>query len=210
MPKKKKVNRKTGFKASLKRFIYKWSVIGLALACVAYYFFGRDIIYTSNICHIYDKRPHWDFILNGVEREYGVPGNTILAFMKQESSFDANAKPPFKKLWGIIPYWERQSSSHGYSQAVNGTWHMYQRHTKDFNANRTSFYDSAHFIGWYINQSRKRNNLTTGDIYELYLSYHEGWGGFNKKTYNNKPSLLRVAKRVEKQSLKYKRDLPSC
>ena len=40
-----------------------------------------------------------------------------------------------------------------------------------------------------------------------YLAYHEGHGGYNKKTYENKAWLIDVAKNVEKKSNTYKNQL---
>ncbi len=130
--------------------------------------------------------------------------------MRQESSFKSNARPPFKKLFGFIPYWERQSSSHGYSQAVNGTWDMFQKNTKMFDTSRTSFKDSAIFISWYINEAKKRNRLSLNDYNNLYLSYHEGWGGFNKKTFLKKKKLVKIAQKVSTYTSKYKKDYKKC
>ena len=44
----------------------------------------------------------------------------LMAFIHQESSFQAKIKPERKKLLGVIP-WLRPSSSVGYSQALKNT-----------------------------------------------------------------------------------------
>jgi hypothetical protein len=177
---------------------------------IYYYFFDRDIQNVNDICHIYERRPHWESILNGIENDTGVSKFFILSVIRQESSFDSTARPPFKKFLGFIPYWERVSSSYGYSQAVNGTWDLYKMKTKHKDADRTSFSDSVTFMAWYFNRSENKNGLSLSDYKNLYLSYHEGWGGFNKKTHLKKSFLPKVTKRINKYTLKYKKDFNKC
>ena len=74
-----------------------------------------------------------------------------MAFIYQESSFQANIKPERTKLLGTIP-WRRPSSSVGYSQALKNTWQDYKDETGNMWARRSSFNDSADFIGWYANK----------------------------------------------------------
>ena len=194
----------------MKAFFLKLLIVFGIGYSIYYYFFDREIVYTADICHIYERRPHWDWILNDVEEEYGVSKFLILSVMNQESSFRSNARPPFKKLFGFIPYWERLSSSHGYSQAVNGTWEMFQKNTKMFDTSRTSFKDSAIFISWYFKESQRKNNIALNDYSNLYLSYHEGWGGYNKKTFLKKKNLPKIAQKVNKYTIKYKNQYSQC
>ncbi|MDG2297761.1 MAG: hypothetical protein P8L75_06185 [Gammaproteobacteria bacterium] len=42
------------------------------------------------------------------------------------------------------------------------------------------------------------------------MAYHEGHGGYNNKTYENKAWLIDVAKNVEKKSNTYKSQLSQC
>jgi hypothetical protein len=48
------------------------------------------------------------------------------------------------------------------------------------------------------------------DIYSQYLAYHEGRGGFKRKTYNKKPWIKKVAGKVKKQSQRYQSQLRTC
>jgi len=55
-----------------------------------------------------------------------------------------------------------------------------------------------------------RSKISKTNAYRQYLAYHEGHGGYNKKTYENKAWLIDVAKNVEKKSNTYKSQLSQC
>ena len=130
-----------------------------------------------------------------------------LAFIKFESDFHWLAKPKRQKLFKIIPF-KRPSSSFGYSQAVKGTWKQYKDEQNKPLALRTRFKDSVDFIGWYTNKSSKLLKIPKNDAFKQYIAYHEGWG--NYKNYKNNNRIILIAKKVEKQSIKYKKQLSSC
>ena len=44
--------------------------------------------------------------------------------------------------------------------------------------------------------------ISKKDAFRQYLAYHEGWGGY--KNYKNNQKVIVLAKKVEKQSNKYK------
>ena len=44
----------------------------------------------------------------------------------------------------------------------------------------------------------------------LYLAYHEGYRGFEKKTYRKKQWLIKVADRVQARSIKYQKQYWGC
>ena len=48
------------------------------------------------------------------------------------------------------------------------------------------------------------------DAYSLYLAYHEGHGGFARKTYSNKGWLIAVAQKVNSRANTYQSQLASC
>ena len=124
-----------------------------------------------------------------------------------ESDFDWLAKPKRKKIFKVIPY-KRPSSSFGYSQAVKGTWKQYKKETGNKFATRTRFKDSVDFIGWYTNKTEKILKISKKDSFKQYLAYHEGWGNF--KNYKNNQKVILIAKKVQKQSDKYKKQLAGC
>ena len=124
-----------------------------------------------------------------------------------ESGFDWLAKPPRQKLFKIVPY-KRPSSSFGYSQAVKGTWKQYKTETGNKFATRTRFKDSVDFIGWYTTKTEKILKVSKTDAFKQYIAYHEGWG--NYKNYKSNKKVINLAKRVEKQSNIYKKQLSDC
>ena len=141
------------------------------------------------------------------EKKWGTPVYLQLAIIKMESSFDRFAKPPRKKLFKVVPY-KRLSSSFGYSQAVIGTWKQYKDETGNKFATRTRFKDSVDFIGWYTDKTEKILKISKKDAFRQYIAYHEGWGNYKNYKSNNK--IILIAKKVEKQSSKYKNQLAKC
>ncbi|MDA7597262.1 lytic transglycosylase, partial [Candidatus Pelagibacter sp.] len=141
------------------------------------------------------------------EEKWGTPIYLQLAIIKMESDFDWLAKPPRQKLFKVVPY-KRPSTSFGYSQAVNGTWEQYKKETRNKFAVRTRFKDSVDFIGWYTNKTESILKVSKKDAFKQYIAYHEGWGNYKHYKKNNK--VIGLAKRVEKQSKVYKKQLMEC
>ena len=162
---------------------------------------------TSNSCKIFNERYLWYKHAKKVQKKWGTPIHIQLAIIKMESDFDWLAKPPRQKLFKIIPF-KRPSSSFGYSQAVNGTWEQYKNETGNKFATRTRFKDSVDFIGWYTNKSKSILKISLQDPFRQYIAYHEGWG--NYKNYKKNKKVIGLAKKVERQSNIYKKQLSKC
>ena len=75
-------------------------------------------------------------------------------------------------------------------------------------ATRARFKDSVDFIGWYTNKTESILKISKKDAFKQYLAYHEGWG--NYKNYKNNKKVIKLAKKVEKQSNIYKKQLFNC
>ena len=162
---------------------------------------------TSNSCKIFDERYLWYKHTLKVEQKWGTPIYIQLAIIKAESNFDWLAKPSRQKLFKVIPF-KRPSSSFGYSQAVKGTWQQYKDETGNKLATRARFKDSVDFIGWYTNKSKSILKISLQDAFKQYVAYHEGWGGY--KNYKKNKKVIGLAKKVKKQSDKYKSQLKKC
>ena len=162
---------------------------------------------TSNSCLIFDEKYLWYKHAKRSEQKWGTPIYLQLAIIKMESGFDWLAKPPRQKLFKIVPY-KRPSSSFGYSQAVKGTWKQYKTETGNKFATRSRFKDSVDFIGWYTTKTEKILKVSKTDAFKQYVAYHEGWG--NYKNYKSNKKVINLAKRVEKQSNIYKKQLTDC
>ena len=162
---------------------------------------------TADGCSIFSERYLWYKYAKKTEIKWGTPIYIQLAIIKMESDFDWLAKPERTKIFKVIPY-KRPSSSFGYSQAVKGTWKQYKTETGDKFATRTRFKDSVDFIGWYTNKTEKILKISKKDAFRQYVAYHEGWG--NYKNYKNNQKIIILAKKVEKQSKKYRLQLKKC
>ena len=162
---------------------------------------------TSNSCSIFNERYLWYKYTKKVEKKWGTPIYIQLAIIKMESDFDWLAKPARQKIFKLIPF-KRPSSSFGYSQAVKGTWEQYKKETGNKLATRVRFKDSVDFIGWYTSKSETILKISKKDAFKQYLAYHEGWGNF--KYYKKNKKVIGLAKKVEKQSNIYKKQLSLC
>ena len=162
---------------------------------------------TSNSCSIFSERYLWYKHVKNTEKKWGTPIYVQLAIIKMESDFDWLAKPPRQKLFKIIPF-KRPSSSFGYSQAVKGTWEQYKNETGNKLATRARFKDSVDFIGWYTDKTESILKISKKDAFRQYIAYHEGWGAY--KNYKNNQKVIGLAKKVKKQSDKYKSQLKKC
>ena len=132
-----------------------------------------------------------------------------MAFMYQESTFRAKAKPSRKKLLGFIP-WRRPSSAYGFAQVLDGTWSHYQRSTGEYWRVRHDFADATDFIHWYISEAMRVNQVPAADGYSLYLNYHEGPAGFSRGSYESKPWLIKTAQNVQIRSQRYREQYRRC
>ena len=164
---------------------------------------------TYNICKIFSEKRSWYPDAHKASRRWGTDISVMMAIIHQESSFKSRAKPRRKKILGFIPG-RRPASSYGYAQAIDPTWRAYKKSTGRGGADRNDFDDAIDFVGWYNEQSQRRNNISKSDAYNLYLAYHEGQGGFAKKTYRNKQWLLDVARKVARRSSMYRSQLDNC
>lgn len=158
---------------------------------------------------MFREQPGWYQASKHSFEKWGVPQQIQMAIIQQESSFRANAKPPRHKLFGLLPT-VRPSSAHGYAQAKTTTWDWYQQKTGNSGADRNDFADTVDFIGWYGSMSQRLLAISKWDARNQYLAYHEGHGGYQKRTYQDKPWLVRVAQKVESRAKTYARQLATC
>ena len=166
----------------------------------------RDV---NNICHVFKQYPRWHTDALDVQRRWRVPVAVQMAIVHQESKFDAKAQPPRTKLLWFIP-WSRPSTAYGYAQALRGTWDLYKKSDGGYWASRDNFADGVDFIGWYANQAHRRAGIPRDDAYALYLAYHEGITGYQRKTYLQKKWLIPVAHKVSARAKIYQAQLARC
>ena len=164
---------------------------------------------TTNICSIFEERRSWYKAAVKSERRWNTPVYVSMAIIQQESSFKATAKPERGKLLGLIP-WRRPSSAFGYAQVLDDTWTEYKEEAGNWGARRSSFADAVDFVGWYTSNSRRINGIGRDDTYNHYLAYHEGNGGFARRTYNSKDWLINVSRKVQTNANLYENQYSQC
>jgi hypothetical protein len=163
----------------------------------------------KNSCAIFDEKDDWYASAQESYEKWGVPVHVQLAIIYQESRFVHDAKPPRRKLLWVIP-WTRPSSAYGYGQIKDSTWDWYRDSTGNRWADRDEFEDVVDFIGWYGSISNRTLGISKWDAYNQYLAYHEGHGGYKRKTFRNKDWLIKVARKVEQRSRDYSTQLKQC
>ena len=160
-------------------------------------------------CEIFAAKSGWYQDAKQASERWGTPIHVQLAIIYQESKFVDDAKPPRDHILWVIP-WGRISSAYGYAQAKDSTWDWYREKTGNHGADRDDFDDAVDFIAWYVHMSQQMLGISKWDAYSQYLAYHEGQGGYRRKTYNSKPWLIKVAKKVSARAAGYHTQLARC
>lgn len=163
----------------------------------------------TDACAIFGDYPDWRRDAGQASRRWGVPVEVLLAVIRQESGFRADARPPRTRILWIIPG-PRPSTAYGYTQALDTTWEQYLREAGAWGADRDAFEDAVDFVGWYVYTNWRRNGVARHDTYRNYLAYHEGHGGYARGSYRDKPWLLAAARRVARQAARYRAQLDGC
>ena len=163
----------------------------------------------GDICSIYEQKRSWYRASVAASKKWNQPVWIPMAIMRQESGFKARAKPPRKRYFGFIPG-PRKSSAYGFAQVLDGTWRDYQRATGNYRGTRRKFRDAVDFIHWYNATNSRKNGIAGNDTYNLYLGYHEGVTGFRRKSYQQKPALMTIARNVKRQADVYQQQYQNC
>ena len=164
---------------------------------------------TENACDMLAEKPGWFDAVKDASDSWDVSEGLILSFIRQESSFVADAKPPRTKILWVLPG-PRASSAYGYPQAKDGTWGDYRRDTRSYLAKRDNFRDAVDFVGWYVDRAYRIARIPKSDAYRHYLAYHEGVGGFERGTFKAKRWLISVARLVDQTAKTYDSQLDGC
>ncbi|MBF0448611.1 MAG: hypothetical protein HQL67_10445 [Magnetococcales bacterium] len=163
----------------------------------------------NDACAIFDEKSSWYDEMRRVEKKWKLPIHVQLAIIHQESKFKHDAKAPRTRLFWFIPG-PRSSTAFGYAQVLDGTWEWYKNKTGNHGADRDDFGDAVDFIGWYTDISHKTLGISRWDAEGQYLAYHEGHGGYKRKSYLKKKWLLQVAKKVKNNASRYHTQLTRC
>jgi len=164
---------------------------------------------TANVCSIFDDRRSWYKSAKSSSERWGIPIAVNMAFIYQESSFRARAKPERTRFLWVLPG-PRPSSAYGYAQALDSTWDEYENRSGNSRASRANFGDAIDFVAWYNANSRQLSHIAPDDARSLYLAYHEGNGGYQRGSYREKRWLLDAAAAVQANADRFATQLGSC
>ena len=161
-----------------------------------------------DICAIFEQHPSWYDYAQQSQKKWGTPKHILMAFVRHESSYRENAKPPYD--WFLFIPLGRKSSAKGYAQAQDPVWKEYKQERGGLFKSRGDMEDALDFIGWYNHNSHKRGGISKWDAKQLYLAYHEGHGGYKRGSYKKKPDVVKVADRVARTASEYGAQLKTC
>lgn len=163
----------------------------------------------ANVCEIFEDRRSWYKAATRAEERWGIPVAVNMAFIHQESGFQARAKPTRNRFLWVFPG-RRPSSAYGYAQAVDSTWQDYMDQSGNEGARRNRFVDAMDFVGWYNAMSHRINRIPPRDAAGLYYAYHEGNTGYARGTHQDKPWLIDTASRVQQNAYRFQVQYESC
>ena len=209
---RRRQNRRDRWRSRLKW--YGLPVLGLVIgtwATLRFSLLAPDPpVNPDDVCDIFREHTVWyDYARNSQER-WGTPIATQMAFVYYESSFRSHARPPRTLLWGFIP-WSRPTTAYGYAQALDPAWGEYLAATGDgFFTVRTDMEYALDFVGWYNQLTHRQLGIPFHNPRQLYLAYHEGRGGYARKTFARKPAVTALSSRVQLRAFRYDNQLKSC
>ena len=93
----------------------------------------------DNLCAIFDQHPEWYDAARDSQDKWGTPTHILMAFVKQESAFRHDAKPP--RDWFLVIPLGRKSSAEGYAQAKDEAWEEYEDEVGGFFKSRSDIED---------------------------------------------------------------------
>ena len=164
----------------------------------------------NDLCAIFAERPRWHRAAKDAERRWRAPIPVMMAVMYKESSYRHDAKPPRKKLLGVIPRFKRESTAYGFAQATKAAWQDYVRGTGNRGADRDRFADAVDFVGWYLHSAHRRAGIGRADARNLYIAYYAGIGGYQRGVWKDNAWLKDAAARVARRSAQYAGQLARC
>lgn len=163
----------------------------------------------ADVCSIFEERRSWYRAAKAAEARWQVPIAVNMAFIYQESSFRARARPERNRILWFLPG-RRPSTAYGYAQALDSTWEDYQKRSGNYRASRANFADAIDFVAWYNSNSQRLSGIANTDARNLYYAYHEGNGGFQRDSYRSKEWLLQAANRVQFNAVRFDSQLAGC
>ncbi len=185
-----------------------------ATAAIAVLLFGLACAHLppqqlDDLCGLFAEKPEWrEAALRSRER-WGVAPSISMAILHQESRFRARARPGWRKAFGIVPIGPA-SSAYGYGQVLDAAWRDYRDRTGNRHAKRDDFADVVDFVGFYSDLLARSAGIDKNDAFHLYLGYHEGPTGYQRRSFDQKPWLFGVARKVSERAAQYDAQAAAC
>jgi hypothetical protein len=163
----------------------------------------------DDLCGLFAEKPEWRDAAERAAARWGVTPAVSMAILHQESRFRAKARPGWRKAFGVIPVGPA-SSAYGYGQVQDAAWSDYRDRTGNRHAQRDDFADVIDFVGFYSDVLARTAQIGKDDAFHLYLGYHEGPTGYQRRSFDQKPWLFGVARKVSERAARYERQASVC
>lgn len=163
----------------------------------------------DDLCGLFAEKPEWHDAAERSRERWGVPPAISMAILHQESRFRPKARPGWRKALGVIPVGPA-SSAYGYGQVQDAAWSDYREHTGNRHAQRDDFADVVDFVGFYSDLLSRVAGIEKDDAFHLYLGYHEGPTGYQRRSFDQKPWLFGVARKVSERAALYEQQASAC
>ena len=186
-----------------------WQIFGVLVCLVLAACASTPPRQPDDLCDVFDEKRGWYKAARKADKRWRLPVPVGMAFVHRESSYIADAKPPRRKLLGVVP-WRRLSSAYGYAQATDEAWQDYLQDTGRWFVDRDDFADALDFIGWYNDRSHRTLGIAKSDAYHLYLAYYTGPTGYRQGVWKKSPTIQGYARKVSDQAARYALQLQRC
>jgi hypothetical protein len=163
----------------------------------------------DDLCGLFAEKPEWRVAAQRAHERWGVAPSTSMAILHQESRFRAKARPGWRLAYGVIPI-GAASSAYGYGQVQDAAWSDYRDRTGNRHAQRDDFADVIDFVGFYSDLLSRSAGIAKDDAFHLYLGYHEGPTGYARRSFDQKPWLFGVARKVSERAAQYQQQASAC
>jgi hypothetical protein len=163
----------------------------------------------DDLCKLFAEKPEWADAAERARARWGVAPAVSMAILHQESRFRAKARPGWRKALGVIPVGPA-SSAYGYGQVQDAAWRDYRSRTGNRHAQRDDFADVIDFVGFYADVLARAAGIAKDDAFHLYLGYHEGPTGYQRRSFDQKPWLFGVALKVSQRAELYQEQAGAC
>ncbi|HAH70293.1 MAG TPA: hypothetical protein DCL74_00625 [Succinivibrionaceae bacterium] len=180
----------------------------LTAAVAAFFFTGcssQPPANSNNLCSVFQDKDGWYVAAHKVHAKYGIPIDTAMAILAQNSKLSTQDNGLFDGLTSAVGL-----GNEGFLVVSDEIWQQYKDEAGTFLSDRGSFADALDFMGWYMNKAKERSGVALCDAYNQYIVYREGFEAFNARTYTAKDWLLKEASEVRTRASEYRQQLLRC